>query len=260
MQHNYFVKDEKRKGLNPILFGHEDCTSGHLHGPAVRPFWLIHYIESGKGIFRIGGNEYSLTKNDMFIIPPGVETFYQADKLDPWVYTWIGFTTDDGPPYPLPDTLNIPEAAEIFREMKSCTRFKNGRGSYLCARLWDLFAIISDSENSAVDYVDSALDWIYAEYMTNLTVEKIASRLNIDRTYFSVIFKEKTGLSPKQYITTRRMNTAASLLAKSHLSVTTVSSYVGYTDPFTFSKSFKRFFGMSPTEYLAKAVDKDTKK
>lgn len=252
MQHNYFVNDEKRRGLNPLLFGHEDCVSGHMHGPAIRPYWLIHYIEEGKGLFRIGEREYSLSKNDMFVIPPDVETFYQADKTCPWVYTWIGFTVDDKLPSPLPDTLHLPEAAEIFREMKNCIRFKNGRGAYLCARLWDLFAIISDSENSVIDYVDSAVDWIHAEYMTNLTVEKIAARLNIDRTYFSVIFKAKTGFSPKKYITNHRMHTAATLLAQNHLSVTTVSSYVGYPDPFTFSKSFKRFFGMSPTEYIAK--------
>ncbi|MBQ7040109.1 MAG: AraC family transcriptional regulator [Clostridia bacterium] len=255
MQHNFLVNDEKRKDLNPVSFGYEKCAKGHSHGPTVRPYWLIHFVESGNGVFKIGNNQYSLSENELFVIPPEVETFYQADMNTPWSYTWIGFTAPCGLPADLPDILFVPEGRQIFEDMKKCTKFKNGRTSYLCARLWDLFAVISDAENSTIDYVDNALDCIHAEYMTNLTVEKIAARLNIDRTYFSTLFKSKIGLSPKQYLTRHRMHTAAALFKNNKLSVATVSSYVGYPDPFTFSKSFKRFFGVSPTQYVAKMID-----
>lgn len=250
MQYNFIVNDEKRPDINPVIFGHEDCPENHSHGPAVRPHWLIHYIQDGKGIFRINDKEYSLSKNDMFIIPPNVETFYQADKNEPWKYIWIGFSVAGKLPTALPDTLKIPEAEPIFTDMKKCIAFKNGRSAYLCARIWDLFALISDKEDSSIDYVDNALDCIHTEYMTNLTVEKIAARLNIDRTYFSTLFKEKTGISPKKYLTRHRMHTAAALLRNNSLSVSTIASYVGYSDVFTFSKRFKEYFGVSPSGYI----------
>lgn len=250
MQHNFIVNDEKRPDINPIYFGYEDCEHGHSHGPSIRPYYLIHFIQSGKGIFKIEDREYSLSENQLFVISPGAKTFYQADKKDPWKYIWIGFTADNGLPTDLPDTLTLPEAKSIFSEMKKCASFKNGRSAYLCARLWDLLAIVSDAEDNSINYVDAALDCIHAEYMTNLTVEKIAARLNIDRTYFSTLFKSKTGLSPKKYIIRHRMNQAASLLIKSSVSVSTVAHYVGYSDVFTFSKRFKQFYGVSPSEYI----------
>jgi AraC-like DNA-binding protein len=85
--------------------------------------------------------------------------------------------------------------------------------------------------------------------MTDISVEEIANRLNLDRTYFSVIFKKKVGISPKQYLLKYRMNIATTLLAD-NLSVSVVARSVGYSDLYIFSKMFKRHFGVSPTEYL----------
>ncbi len=85
--------------------------------------------------------------------------------------------------------------------------------------------------------------------MHDISVEKIAQHLNLDRTYFSVIFKKKTGLSPKQYILSYRMNIAANLIIKKHITVSVVANSVGYSDLYTFSKMFKRHFGVSPSNY-----------
>jgi len=52
--------------------------------------------------------------------------------------------------------------------------------AYPTARLWDLFVLIKDKEeNKSNDYVQKSLDCIYAEYMYDITVEKIVKRLSI---------------------------------------------------------------------------------
>lgn len=252
MFHSVIVSDEGYRGLNPVEFGFEECENGHFYGPAIRTYWLIHFVVSGFGIFRIEGKEYNIKPGEMFIIPPYVETYYKADDQNPWNYIWIGFTADMPLPKALPHTLNLPGAAEIFNAMKNCEDFSSGRSAFLSARLWDLFALISGKEKKQSDYVKSALDCIHSQYMTGITIDEIATKLNIDRTYFYTLFKKKMGVSPKQYLLNHRMNIAASLLSEQNTSVSTAGYSVGYSDIFTFSKMFKRHFGISPSEYAKK--------
>lgn len=249
MCHIVIISDEGYPGLNPVQFGYEECESGHFYGPAIRTHWLIHFVVSGFGIFKADGKEYKVRPGEMFIIPPYKETYYEADEANPWNYIWIGFTDNSGLTDSLPNTIKLPEAAEIFNAMKNCEDFSEGRSAYLTARLWDLFALVLGKENSRNDYVKAALDCIHSEYMTGITVEEIAGRLNIDRTYFYTLFKKKIGISPKQYLLNHRMNIAASLIKDQNISVSTAGFSVGYTDIFTFSKMFKRHFGLSPTQY-----------
>lgn len=72
--------------------GYEECDPGHSYGPAVRKSFMIHYVTQGKGIFKVNGQTYRLSRGDLFFIVPGQEIYYEADKDDPWGYGWIGMT------------------------------------------------------------------------------------------------------------------------------------------------------------------------
>ncbi len=253
MMHNVIVTDNKYSDLNPVQFGYEKCKKSHSFGPAIRTHWLIHYVVSGCGIYRIKNTTYKVVAGEMFVIPPYEETYYEADNEDPWNYIWIGFTTDKNLPKKLPDIITCPEALEIFNAMKKCEDFSDGKSAYLSARLWDLFALLLGKGNHKYDYVDKALEYIHSEYMNDISVEKIARLLKLDRTYFSVIFKRKTGISPKQYLLDYRMNVAAFLLTNNNISVSVAAYSVGYSDLYTFSKMFKKHFGVSPTNYAKKS-------
>ena len=63
----------------------------HSFGPASKPHYLIHYVLSGKGIFRFHDKEYRLEAGYGFLIQPNELAFYQADKTQPWSYLWVGF-------------------------------------------------------------------------------------------------------------------------------------------------------------------------
>ena len=191
MYHSVIISDEGYSDLNPVQFGYQDCESGHFYGPAIRTHWLIHFVVSGHGVFKRDSKEYKVGPGEIFIIPPFVETYYEADKDNPWNYIWVGFTTALSSFPPLPPTLKLPEAAKIFNEMKFCKDFSEGRSAFLSSKLWDLLAHIADKEKSHKDYVKTALNCIHNEYSSQITIEEIARKLNIDRTYFSVLFKKK---------------------------------------------------------------------
>jgi len=250
MMHYTIISDEGYGGLNPVLFGYENCEKSHHYGPAVRTHWLIHYVESGYGIFRIKGKEYNVSPGEMFIAPPFEEIYYEADSQKPWKYIWIAFTTDKKLPIKLRDVIHCPEASAIFNFMKKCSERTNGRSAFLSARLWDLFSLLLGKEKDKRDYIETALDCMHSEYMHGITVEQIAARLSLDRTYFSTIFKQKMGLSPKQYLLNYRMGIAISLMLDKKKNVSVAACSVGYNDIYTFSKTFKRHFGLSPKEYI----------
>ena len=252
MRHSILIADREYRSLNPVIFGYEDCEPNHAFGPAVRQYWLIHFVTEGFGRYEIHGKSYRVGPGEIFVIPPYEETFYQADEKQPWRYTWIGFTSDEELPARLSDTVYCPNALAVFNEMKACAQMNGGRSAFLCARLWDLFALLSEKEEGEEekDYLDYALDCIHSEYMNDITMEQIARRLNLDRTYFSAVFKKKIGLSPRQYLIRHRMTVAAELMVKNRKSVSVAALSVGYPDIFSFSKMFKKHFGVSPNEYV----------
>ncbi len=253
-QINTLISDDGYAGLNPILFGYQDCAPGHYFGPTLRTYWLIHYVVSGKGIFEINGEKYTLSKGMMFVIPPYVQTYYQADKEQPWSYIWVGFTCDRELPTHLDPVISCPHAGSIFQAMKDCAAYRNGRSAFLCAKLWELFSCLKEQQAELPDPVDYALFAIHAEYMTDLGVQQLADRVRLDRSYFSSLFKKKVGISPGKYLLDYRMKRACELLCNHGCSVAVTANSVGYADAFVFSKIFKKHYGCSPNAFSKKTM------
>ena len=148
----------------------------------------------------------------------------------------------------LPDVIYCPGVSRVFEDMRNSKNNTNGRTEFLCAKLWELFSILMENINTKSDYIELALGIIHSDYMLKLNVTKIAERLNLDRTYFSTLFRRRMGVSPKQYLQQYRMEQALPMLRHGH-SVTTTAQSVGYDDIYTFSKMFKQHFGVPPTHF-----------
>ena len=243
---NEIIINKNYEGINPIQFGFESCERSHHFGPATRTHWLFHFVVSGKGIFQINGKQYALSGGMMFVIPPFVETYYEADSEDPWEYIWVGFTGTA--PLQLGDYYDIPGALHIFQHMKACHELHNGKTEFILARLWELFSFLIEENRTKEDPVDTALNLIHSQYMTPLTVQQMADSVHLERTYFSKIFSEKMGVSPQQYLIEYRMNQAKTFLRLGY-SVTTTATSVGYSDIYIFSKIFRQRFGEAPSHY-----------
>ncbi len=246
--------NEKRKGIMPIHFGYQKCTAGYGFGPLIRPFWVLHYVMNGQGTFIRSGKKYRIQSGDIFIIPPYIETYYQADSLNPWNYVWIDFF-DDGDNLPecfQQAVLRLPGSGKIFGEMRKSGELENGRGAFLVSKIYELIslALEKNATSNSNDYIEQAINLMNTEYMNNLTIESIASHLNIARSYFSTIFHQKMGISPVQYLINLRLEKAAELMVIHKAPPSTAAFSVGYSDLFHFSKAFKQKYGLSPRNYL----------
>ena len=80
-----------------ILFcEHQYCAPKHAYGPGIRTYYLMVYIHNGKGTFKTQNMVYHLQKGCTFCVFPGEVIYYQADKTDPWEYSWIAFNGEIG--------------------------------------------------------------------------------------------------------------------------------------------------------------------
>lgn len=250
MSFNASLSGDTSSIITPVIFGYENCASLHSFGPAVRTYYLIHFVVSGFGTFCIHEKEYKVEPGEIFVISPLAETYYCADAEKPWSYIWIGFKIDGELPAKLDDIIDLPKSAEIFEMIKEGEKLTGeSLKAFLTARIWDIFSLLTRDKTEAVGYAEKALAIIHAEYMNDLTASELAARLCLDRSYFSVLFKKKTGVSPAKYLHSYRMRLAAQLLTQSRTSVTVAAHSVGYTDVFNFSKMFKRYYGVPPTDY-----------
>ena len=143
MIHTEIIVNKEYCGFNPVQFGFENCCPSHSFGPAVRSHWLLHYVVSGFGFFRRDGKQYNLSPGEVFVIPPYLETYYQADAKNPWYYIWIGFTADAELEHLFsPPVLSVAGMGDIFEDMRRCKGMENGRSAFLSAKLWELASLI----------------------------------------------------------------------------------------------------------------------
>lgn len=98
-------------------------------------------------------------------------------------------------------------------------------------------------------YLLRAKDLVDARYADPLTVEDLARAAGLSRSHFSAQFRRTFGEPPHAYLLTRRLERAAALLRRTDRPVTEICLAVGLTSLGSFTTSFTRAYGMSPTRY-----------
>ena len=97
-----------------------------------------------------------------------------------------------------------------------------------------------------------AKDLADARYFEPLAVDDLAHAAGLSRAHFSREFRSAFGEPPHAYLLTRRLERAAALLRNTDSSVTEICFSVGLRSLGSFTSSFTRTFGVSPTVYRAK--------
>lgn len=81
-------------------------------------------------------------------------------------------------------------------------------------------------------------------------IRDIAKELGYSACYISHTFKEKTGVTVKQYISKKKIHKGVELLETGKFSVTKVAQILNYSNVQSFSRTFKQIIGVYPSKYL----------
>ncbi len=129
----------------------------------------------------------------------------------------------------------------------------------ICAELIDLAVKnTNDERKSKTRYqkgVRIAADYINEHFAENISIDYLAELCGLSLNYFSLCFKNTFGETPKVYITKMRLSKAKTLLEFSNMPIKEVSKICGFQKFNSFSCSFKKYIGISPSEYRESIFD-----
>lgn len=105
--------------------------------------------------------------------------------------------------------------------------------------------------------IKEAIGYIEAHLEEPISMKQIADLMHLNASYFSVLFKEQTGVTFSDYLTRVRLQKAKELLVSTRLSISDIAEKVGYGTSKYFIKVFKDNEGSSPRQYRVQALDED---
>ena len=265
---DYIFSNDFSRNIDAMIYtcGFENCAPGHSYGPIMRNGYLIHYILDGSGIYKARGKLFRLHKGDAFLICPGELIYYEADRHDPWSYTWIGMQgikikgylertsllTDLVVHYGQDDQMRL-----CHEKMFEADKQPQNRDLLMNSIMYEYLFFLarkfpgnqSPASEKKSSYAEEALKYIEAHYCDPIGIQDIADHLNINRSYLHRLFKSVTGFSIQKYLLDYRIRQACILLKNTDLSVRVIAHSVSYADPLYFSRLFHQKMGMSPSEY-----------
>jgi AraC family transcriptional regulator, arabinose operon regulatory protein len=249
--------------IYPMQYGEQQCHNGYAFGPAVRNFYLIHYVYSGQGELHIKNKTYKIHAGQFFLIYPKQTAYYKADDNDPWLYGWIefdgsfseklmtvtGFSQEN---HVINDDNGVGKALKNIIDLgwSDFETIMSGFWAFMAALTKGNF--LKKDENTAETYISNAKNYIRSNIHKKIEVSEIAHFLNIDRSHLTRIFKSICGVSTQQFIISLKMEMASQSLKKSTMTIKEVANSVGYDNQMDFSKLFKKHFNMTPTQWREK--------
>lgn len=238
------------ESLRPVIYGYEECAPGHSFGPAVRHYYLLHYVYDGAGWLQKNGRTYKVETGDVFVIRPGEVTTYGTGKADPWKYSWLGFVSDMQMPALEEAVLRGGTLAQTFLYIRDHCAGDDMDGkiySLTYDLVWRLSRQGRSPKAAEGSYAAYARAYLENTYMMDVSIQSIADSLHIDRRYLTRQFTQSYGMSPQSYLMQLRMDHAFRFLEEGY-SVSAASQMVGFKDLPNFSRHFKRIYGISPSQ------------
>lgn len=265
----YSFKAAEHSELSLVVYnvGFQKCPPGYGWGPGVRDHFLLHYILSGSGSYKIGTRTFVLRAGQAFLAYPDTPIYYCADQNDPWEYYWVGFS---GPAASLliaqtpfdreHPVITLESGENLRRGLLDIYKARGGdypsavrMAGYLQAALAVLMqGNIQRTEENLSDYARRGASFIHQNYSASIGVEDTARQVGVSRSHLYRAFQTEFGCSPSEYLTRYRIQRAKQLLSHSDLSINVVAASVGYEDSLYFSRVFSRETGQSPTAYRNK--------
>lgn len=251
--------------INFVEFQHEQ-----MHLKAANDFSVnfnsIQFICEGYGWIGIDGQTYDIEKGDIMLLPANAVLSYGPQNGKPNIVKYFcHFNSDIGSQNlfslisfdAITKTNDYEKTISVFHELERLCNDETFAAILKKKQLiLELIGIWLEAQPQAATFKkpEDNIAIIITEYINNnisnnITVAQLAALFGYNVNYFTSLFKSYTNTTPKQYIINVKLKEALSLLRNMSLSISEIADKTGFVNQYYFSTSFKKKYGISPTQY-----------
>ena len=260
-----------RRIFNVVLrAGHLRAASDYRIERRHLPGHDLLFCLSGNGFISIANRRYQVRENELAWISGYRPHAHWANPEAPWELLWMRIDGSQleqtwnilsGDRAPVFSGLNRERIIAPFRRiLELMTRRPPAIDALLNAQLAEILSQLFEARQAETSESLRHLPMVSPELKTALTkmalypdrpwrVAELARLSGLSEPHFYRRFKLVTGSSPIDWLRRERINHARRRLLESTDAIKQISEQVGYNDPFFFSRDFKRYTGVSPSEY-----------
>lgn len=229
---------------------------------------IIIFCYGGKGFFSLNGGEKKIvSKGQILILPPNTPHSYGSFIDEPWSIYWMHISgksvselfgnLDNNSTLIDMSFSNQAKFIELFEEVYDNLEYNLNLQSpvYISKIVEHIIGLIFDSFNNSScptrtnNTVEKAISYMSQNLRKNITLEELCQYTGFSRPHLNNIFKNATGFSPVTYFLHLKIRNCCKYLDFTDLSIKEISDKFGFSDPYYFSRLFKKVMGVSPRTY-----------
>jgi len=258
-----------RKGLSVISGGWEQCLPEYdLQRPSFY-YLIVEFVSGGLGSLTLQGKTCALKPGAVFIYGRGMPHRITASREHGLTKYFVAVAGEEAKrllqecqilPGSVTQVMDPEQIRRIFDDLvahglsdhANRARMCNVAFQYLVMKIADLSVPNGwPSGTASVSTYQRCRQFIEENFLRIHSLKEVAEECHLDSAYLCRLFKRFRRQTPFQYLQNLKMNRAVDLLQSGHRSVKETAQELGFSDPYNFSRTFKRVFGFSPQKLKA---------
>ena len=254
----HFVDEDYHNRHSQLVHAHRDVLE-------------LFYVLKGEGQYIVGGKKYIVRSGSLVVCNVGVmhgEEPFRSDVMESFCCVLRNVSVPGLPP----DTLTQPSQNPVFYfpedegavgHIMAALYNLNREGGHAAecrllseALLWLVTEKIEsrwqtheEMKHNAEEFLQNVTLYLDEHYHEPISLKELAERFHISQYYLAHIFKDEIGLSPMKYVLYRRIGESQNLLMNTAMPVGEISDRLGFSDNCHFSTTFKKYVGVTPSQY-----------
>lgn len=258
------IQEMTREYLNPPELnivsdsGYVELDSSWHHTNSLQPYSCLYLVAEGEGVLTLRGKEIVMRPGNAYLMPAGTVFSYRCDRRLVKLFFHFNILDTDGMDLlrNLQEIHGVPMCEGELEEMLRLNEGELAQSLALRHKLYDvvsrLLATYPAEQMRPKTYsplVSRAMEYIRANLSYNLSCKEIAEALFVAEVTLRQKFRKETGRTPRKYIEELVLFRGELMLKTTRMSVSQISSALGFCDQFYFSRRFVAHYKQSPREY-----------
>lgn len=250
--------------VNVFFGGMEHCHKDYRIDRSGFPVYLLEYAVDGIGKLQLDGQDFTLKKGCLYWYGPNIPCRLVTDQNRPLVKYFFVFRCPGGSPSGLYRLNRLfiganrggEQVGELVRMLFEEAISANEDSWRICCSYLDIIlmkcarSVVMEqhTKEQAWGVFKSVKEFIEDNYLEIDRMAEIADATGLTAAYISRLFKRYYHMTPYNFLMQKKMQHALDLLRQGNMSVQKAAGLTGFDDPFHFSRVFKKFKGISPSE------------